>query len=251
MDELRDALGHRAKIGIVVPATNTIVEPELAALQPPGVTNHVSRMSAVMRPTHDLKLYSESIKQPLETPEALLSVAACKPNVIIHGHSLNSFLNGISGAHAMKAQLEAMANGIPVILPSLAMLRALEVLKGPRKLGVLTPWLPPADDACVQFFAAAGYEVVAIKGLKHPTPFHIAAADEALLQRTVDEVNVPGVECIVKVGTNSAMSRLVKGMEARIGKPVLTINVISYWAALRFLGIHDKLTGYGQLVETH
>ena len=251
MDELRDALGYRAKVGIVVPATNTIVEPELAALQPPGVTNHVSRMSAVLRPVHDMNLYRESISKSLETPEALAAVAACKPNVIIHGHSLNSFLNGISGAHAMKAQVEAMAGGIPVILPSLAMLRALEVLKGPRKLGVLTPWLPPADEACVQFFAAAGYEVVAIKGLKYATPFHIAAGDEAALNCAVDDVNVAGVECIVKVGTNSAMARLVKSMEARLGKPVLAINVISYWAALRFLGIHDKLTGYGQLVENH
>ncbi len=251
MEDLRDALGYRAKIGIVVPATNTIVEPELAAMQPPGVTNHVSRMSAVLRPVHDMQLYKESISKSLETPEALAAIAACKPDVIIHGHSLNSFLNGISGAHAMKAQVEAMAGGIPVILPSLAILRGLEVLKHPRKLGVLTPWLPPADEACIEFFKAAGYEVVALKGLKHPTPFHIAAADAALLDRTIDEVNAAGVECIVKCGTNSAMSRLVKGMEARIGKPILTVNIASYWAALRFLGIHDKLTGYGHLVETY
>ena len=46
IEGLRDALGHRAKVGILVPATNTIVEPELAAMQPPGVTNHVSRMGA-------------------------------------------------------------------------------------------------------------------------------------------------------------------------------------------------------------
>ena len=53
--KLADALGYRAKIGILVPATNTIVEPELAALQPPGVTNHVSRMSRVERDTIDLE----------------------------------------------------------------------------------------------------------------------------------------------------------------------------------------------------
>jgi maleate isomerase len=249
--ELRDALGYRAKIGIVVPATNTIVEPEMAALQPPGVTNHVSRMGAILRPVHDLTLYRESLRQPLETPEALASLVACKPDAVIHGHSVNSFLNGLSGAHAMKAHLEALTKGVPVILPSLAILRALEVLNRPRVLGILTPWLEPADEACRAFFEAAGYTVAAIKGLKHPTPFHIAAADRDLLYRTVDEVNVAGVECIVKVGTNSAMARLVAGMEARLGKPILTINVVAYWAALRFLGIHDKLSGYGRLVETY
>jgi hypothetical protein len=49
IEGLRDALGHRAKVGILVPATNTIVEPELAAMQPPGVTNHVSRMGRLKR----------------------------------------------------------------------------------------------------------------------------------------------------------------------------------------------------------
>ena len=54
-EKKHDALGYRAKIGILVPATNTIVEPEMAAMQPPGVTNHVSRMSRVKRPAHDLE----------------------------------------------------------------------------------------------------------------------------------------------------------------------------------------------------
>ncbi len=40
----RDALGYRAKIGIIVPATNTIVEPDFAAMRPEGVTNHYSRI---------------------------------------------------------------------------------------------------------------------------------------------------------------------------------------------------------------
>ena len=35
-EKKHDALGYRAKIGILVPATNTIVEPEMAAMQPPG-----------------------------------------------------------------------------------------------------------------------------------------------------------------------------------------------------------------------
>ena len=40
-----DALGYRKKIGIVVPSTNTVVGPESEALRPPGVTNHVARLT--------------------------------------------------------------------------------------------------------------------------------------------------------------------------------------------------------------
>jgi maleate isomerase len=47
------------------------------------------------------------------------------------------------------------------------------------------------------------------------------------------------------------MARLVKDMELRLGKPVLNVNTVSYWAGLRFLGIHDKLPGFGRLAENH
>jgi maleate isomerase len=251
MAEKHDVLGYRAKIGILVPATNTIVEPEMAAMQPPGVTNHISRMSRSKRPAHDLALYKKFLGKSVDMAAAIDVLSACEPSVIVHGHSVDSFVGGLSGAHAMKAHMEAMAGGIPVILPSLAVLRALEVLKTPRRLGVLTPWMPPADEACKAFFEGAGYRVMAIKGLQHPTALDIATADAALLNATVDAVNLPDVDCIVKVGTNSAMAHLVADMERRIGKPVLTVNVVTYWAGLRFLGIHDKLRGYGRLAETH
>ena len=45
-----DALGYRKKIGIVVPSTNTVAGPESEALRPPGVTNHVARLTIQDRP---------------------------------------------------------------------------------------------------------------------------------------------------------------------------------------------------------
>ncbi len=158
---------------------------------------------------------------------------------------------GLSGADAMRAHMQALSGGIPVMLPAHAMLKALDVLGKPKNLGILTPWMPPADEACTAFFNEAGYNVLAIKGLQHPTPLHIATATPELLNQAVDEINVDGVECIIKVGTNSSMSFLVDDMEARLGKPVLTVNVITYWAGLRQLGIEDPLKGFGQLVANH
>lgn len=245
----RDVLGYRAKIGILVPASNTIVEPEMASMQPPGVSNHVSRMSRVKRPAHDLELYKKFLGKSVDMDEAIDLLSVAEPNVIVHGHSVDSFVGGRTAAEAMKKHMEAVAGGIPVVLPSFAILQALKLLGEPKKLGILTPWMPPADEACAAFFKESGYDVLAIKGLKHPTPLDIATADAELLNATVDEINVPGVECIVKVGTNSAMARLVADMERRIGKPVLTVNTVTYWAGLRLLGIQDKLRGFGRLAE--
>ena len=40
---MTDALGYRAKFGVLGPSTNTIVQPEFDDLRVPGVTNHYSR----------------------------------------------------------------------------------------------------------------------------------------------------------------------------------------------------------------
>ena len=249
MSNGKDALGYRAKIGILVPASNTIVEPEMAALQPPGVTNHVSRMSRVKRPAHDLELYKKFLGKSVDMDEAIDLLCVAEPNIIVHGHSVDSFVGGRVQAEAMKKHMEEVSKGVPVMLPSFAILKALQTLGNPRKLAILTPWMPPADEACKAFFEGEGYQVLAIKGLKHPTPLHIATATPELLNAAVDEINVPGVECIVKVGTNSSMARLVADMEKRLNKPVLTVNVVTYWAGLRALGIQDRLNGWGRLAE--
>ena len=41
---MTDALGWRAKFAVLVPSTNTSVQPEFDGMRPPGVTNHISRI---------------------------------------------------------------------------------------------------------------------------------------------------------------------------------------------------------------
>ena len=35
------------------------------------------------------------------------------------------------------------------------------------------------------------------------------------------------------------------------GKPVIAINTATYWHALRANGIKDRMSGFGQLLESH
>ena len=62
-----DSLASRAKIAVIVPATNTVVQPEMEAMRPKGVTNHVSRMLLPPRPYDDMKAYEQALKTALET----------------------------------------------------------------------------------------------------------------------------------------------------------------------------------------
>jgi hypothetical protein len=41
---MTDALGWRKKFAVLVPSTNTAVQPEFDSMRPAGVTNHISRI---------------------------------------------------------------------------------------------------------------------------------------------------------------------------------------------------------------
>ena len=47
---MTDALGKRAVFSVVLPASNSIAEPDMALLRPPGVSNQTFRFSLAGRP---------------------------------------------------------------------------------------------------------------------------------------------------------------------------------------------------------
>jgi len=248
---MRDALGYRAKVGVLVPATNTIVEPEFAAMQVTGVTNHISRMPPRQRDTQNMDAYRSIIGDPGDLTGCMDVLVACEPDIIALGHSIDSFASGVAGATAFQDRLSRLAGGIEVVVPSLAIIAALEAFGRPLNIAVLTPYMPPGDEAVAAFFTDAGYHVKSVIGLKHKTPLDIAAATPARLNAAIDELNSPDVEVFIKAGTNSSMARLVSDMEARTGKPVITVNVATYWHTLRRLGLEDRRSGFGLLAEKY
>ena len=58
-----DRLGFRKRIGIVVPSTNTTVQPECEVLRPRGITNHVARSTIKERPLWTFRWASGKVGQ--------------------------------------------------------------------------------------------------------------------------------------------------------------------------------------------
>ena len=71
----------------------------------------------------------------------------------------------------------------------------------------------------------------------------IHAAFDVLAERRVD--------AFVHVGTALPVTAITAAIERRHGRPLIGVNVATYWAALRAIGIEDRITGYGRLVAEH
>lgn len=245
-----DQLATRAKVAVVVPATNTIVQPEMEAMRPPGVTNHVTRMLLPPRPYDDMAVYQQALETETgELEEALKLVLPCEPHVVAHGHSIHSFRGDRARAEAETARLETHC-GIPFITPSMAVLAGLEAI-GAKRIAVLTPYWPPADAMISAFFTSCGYEVVAADGLKTTGPTRVAQVSLDAIRAGFRAIDNARVEALVHVGTNLPVSAITDEIEAAHGKPLIGVNVATYWLALRRVGIADPLPGFGRLARDY
>jgi maleate isomerase len=246
-----DTLASRAKIAVIVPATNTVVQPEMEAMRPHGVTNHVSRMLLPPRPYDDMQAYQQALKtEKGQLEEALALVLPCEPHAVAHGHSIHSFRGDLQRAQAEEARLQALA-GIPFVTPSIAVLEGLKAIGNPRRIGILTPYWPPADAIIAEFFTACGFEVVASHGLKSTGPISVAQFTPDQIMQGFEALDTPQAQALVHVGTNLPVSAMTPAIEAHFGKPLIGVNVATYWLALRRLGLRDPLPGFGILAEQH
>jgi len=246
-----DTLGPRAKFGVLVPSTNTVVQPEFDDMRPAGVTNHTSRIVIPDDPVRDDKDFALLMARiTAAMNDALDGVITCRPDRVILGMSAESFRDGSGGADALREQMTQRA-GVPVTLAAEACQQALARLGAPKRLAILTPYMPLGDERVRHFFTESGFDVVTLKGLRCPSPTQIAQVCEADLSAAIREIDGPDIQAIIQVGTNLPMARLAASAEAWLGKPVLAVNTVTYWWALRQHGITDRVAGFGALLRDH
>lgn len=247
---MTDSLGWRAKFGVLIPSTNTSVQPEFDAMRPTGVTNHVSRIripNMALENDDDFARLVEHIAAG--QIEAVDSVMTCEPDRIVLGISVETFWGGYKLSKQLKADLEART-GLKISMGAEASELALKLV-GARRIGVVTPYFPIGDNNVALFFREAGFEVAKLVGLKCASPVAIAHVTEAVLRDAILGVDGPEIDAIIQVGTNLAMARLAPEAERWLNKPVVAINTAIYWHALRASGITDKVAGWGKLLELH
>ncbi len=245
-----DSLGWRQKFAVLIPSTNTSVQPEFDAMRPAGVTNHISRIRIPNIPLNDDADFQRLITLiAAAQDEAVDSVMSCEPDRLVLGISAETFWDGLKASRELKKQL-AERTGLPVSMGSEACAAAFGAL-GIKRLGVITPYQPVGDRNVVRFFEESGFEVKRIKGLKCESPVKIAHVSETQLRDALMEVDGDDIDGIIQVGTNLAMARLAASAEVWLKRPVIAINTAIYWHALRESGITDRVTGFGTLLEKH
>jgi maleate isomerase len=244
-----DALGYRGKIGIVVPSTNTVVGPESEALRPRGVTNHVARLTIKERPIEASEqgflAHVAAMREGIGP--AIDQVMTCGPDAVIMGVAIEAFTGGVAAADALQKALSERAR-VRVAMGSIAAVAALRKFAA-RRIAVLTPHQAKGDETVRAYLSEAGFEIVRLVGLKCASPFAIAAVQPPQLRKSLRDIDGDDIDAILQVGTNLANATVAAEAEQWFNKPVLAMNVVTYWDALRNCGIDDRVYGCGRILE--
>jgi maleate cis-trans isomerase len=239
---------HRARIGCLVPATNSAVEAEWSALGRRDVTLHAARVPFTAT-VDGLRAFREHAAGAI----ALLT-AESMCDLIAVCCTMASLL-GEPGAEKRLADELASAAGVPVVSTGEAVLAALAAL-GARRVAVGTPYTRPINAAERAALEANGLEVLRLVSL------HEDLDPARLTNRLIAEVESERVRGLARAADDPAASALLLSctnlytvesivpLEAELGKPVVSSNGATYWYCLRRLGVDDRLPTLGRLGTT-
>ena len=157
---MRDVLGWRRKFGVLGPSTNTIVQPDFEMMRPPGVTNHYSRIFTpnAQAVSNDTFMAGTQVIGE-NTLEAVRSVMTCSPDYLVMGMSAVTFYGGAKGADAFQAKVEKAA-GVSISIGSHSCTAALKTYGGVKRIAILSPYYPVANEQVAKYFTDSGFEVV-------------------------------------------------------------------------------------------
>jgi maleate cis-trans isomerase len=238
--------GWRAKLGLIVPYNNTIIEPELNALIPKGVSIHSTRIGKgpIDRPST-----KEDLLQLREETDGVAETLKSAADAIAYCCMASSFITGQSGSAEIVRRIQRICN-VPATTASSAMVSGLKELKI-NKVAVATPYSAEKNKILKSYMEESGFEVVNIAGPKIlPSPREVCELPPHFVFRLARSVFKPEVDGVFIGSTDFPAMDMISALENDIEKPVVTVNQAILWDLLRMVGVKERIQGYGKLLET-
>jgi len=217
------------RVGLLVPSSNTVMEPDLWRALPPGATLHTARMYL-----EDTTPEGESRMLDEHVLPAARDLATARPDLIVFGCTSAGALRGNPYDAGLCRRISDMS-GVPTV-SVIASVRQAIAASGARRVGVVTPYVDALNQRIRESVEADGVQVAGIAGLGISDNFEIAAVPKERVldfaERTLDglDIDLAFVSC-----TNFPAVAALPELERRLGLPVVTSNQAAIAAVLALL----------------
>jgi maleate isomerase len=234
--------GWRARVGLLVVASDVTCESELKRIVPEGVSIHTSRMTfpGAVTPEALEKLAGEAIKA------AELLIPACVDTVAFCCTS-GSFIKGPGYDEEIINTLKGRFPNVAATTTSTAVSTAFERLDI-KKVAVATPYIDSVNEALKKYLEAQDISVLNIEGLGILDDQDTNNLPPEAAYRLSMKADVPEADGIFISCTSLRTIEIIERLETDLGKPVFSSNTATIWDALRKSKVYEPIEGYGKLL---
>lgn len=233
------------RIGVLVPFTNTNLEPDMALLCPPGVSMHFARLGGYdLDAIPDVGQMAGLGAADLDDPLRLL--AGVRPDVILYGCTSATLTHGPAFDRDLATRAEALS-GAKTVTAAGALVTALTAL-GVRRIAFASPYVEEINNMAIDFLTGSGFETVSRAGVGVALDNYGQGemTPEAVFElgRRADSA---GAEALVLSCTDMRSVETLARLEQALGKPVVSSNQAMIFAALAHLGLPRDSMRCGRL----
>lgn len=239
--DLDDGIGARARIGLIVLATDFTMEYEWRRiLALPGVAFYQSRL----------------FNSPTITPETLAAMEKLIPEaakLILPNGRIDVMAYGCTSATVVLGEATVFKRihegraGVKCTTPITGGIAGMKAM-GMKRIALLTPYVAEINAMMRGFIEKQGIEVPVVGSFNNPDDGEVArmspltTRDAAIELGRSKEVDGVFVAC-----TSLRVAEIVEQVEQAIGKPLTSSNHAMAWHALRLAGVKDAVPGLGRL----
>lgn len=240
MSKAAPVYGRRGRIGLLVPANNSVIEPEFWSVMPPDLALYATRLlvkgDLVPAVIHAMEA---------QVGKAVETIAATGVNVIAYCDMVTTFIMEPGWNEAATAKI-GNDTGIAAISAWTSLRDAMNAL-GVCRFALGTPYPAAIHATARPFFEARNYTVVDDATLDILATSEVPTVDRARLMPFIDSLDVEGADAIVLLATDLPTLGLIEEIERQTGLPVITSNQALLWSAMRALGLKDRIASLGKL----
>ncbi|HHV14000.1 MAG TPA: hypothetical protein GXX75_27410 [Clostridiales bacterium] len=223
--------GWRGKLGLLVPANNTVIEPELGRILPMGTALFSTRM--IVEGAFDAQaLHRMETQTSRGTEELLMS----QVDMIAYSCMSTSLAKGKQWDESFQERLPGKLVRITTAAQcTTSALLSLNI----KNVAILTPYPAAIQSLVAPYFQEWGLNPVSLESLDIDDYHAVTRVTPESVYRAVKSMDIKDAEAVCILATDLRTIEVITPLEDDLGIPVVSTNLAMCWSFIKNMGIRD------------
>jgi len=206
------------RIGLIVPSSNTVMEPDFHRhLPPPAIVSTTRIFLETVTREAELRMLEDDL------PKAIQLIKTTAPDVVVFGCTSAGALGTLAHDDQIAGMIQK-ATGARAVTVLGAVLTNLKRI-APRKVAVFTPYIEDLTASITSSLAEAGYPPVKAAGMGIQSNLEIGQVPPSEIIRFVEsQLDGCAPDCLFLSCTNWRAIETIDALQKKLGIPVITSN---------------------------